>query len=497
MADVAVIGAGFGGLATALTLAEGEARVALFESLKYPGGCASTFTRRGYHFEAGATLFSGFDSGQLFDTWIRRHQLPVETHVIDPIVELRAPGFHLPVPTERARLIERFCSLPGAPVEGIRRYFARQQQVADTLWSLFDDPTLLPPFDLRALLRHAGRLGSYTTLLPLLGQPLVKVMARDGVDDFGPLRAFVDAVCQITVQTSAAEAEAPFALSALDYFFRGTRHVRGGIGELAWGMARAVERLGGELHFADAVRKLERTKHGWRVHSRRGVTEARLVVANVLPHTLRSMLDEDVKAQLSPIEQSVEEGWGAAMLYLVIPSDVPGVRPEAHHLELIADASAPFQEGNHLFVSLSGRNEARGPAALENDVPARRTITVSTHVPMQRLRELGEEEQGHYIAGIQQRMRATLTKHAPEISEAVLFEMTASPRTFERFTRRHLGYVGGVPRRAGLHHYRSLSAPEIARGLFLVGDSVFPGQSTLGTAIGGTRLATRILRREL
>lgn len=29
-----------------------------------------------------------------------------------------------------------------------------------------------------------------------------------------------------------------------------------------------------------------------------------------------------------------------------------------------------------------------------------------------------------------------------------------APRTFERFTGRHLGYVGGVPRRIGLQHYR-------------------------------------------
>lgn len=33
----------------------------------------------------------------------------------------------------------------------------------------------------------------------------------------------------------------------------------------------------------------------------------------------------------------------------------------------------------------------------------------------------------------------------------------ASPRTFERFTQREGGAVGGVPRRAGLHHYHPLS----------------------------------------
>ena len=57
--DAIVIGAGFGGLGAALTLAESGLKVGLLEALNYPGGCASTFKRRGYAFESGATLFSG------------------------------------------------------------------------------------------------------------------------------------------------------------------------------------------------------------------------------------------------------------------------------------------------------------------------------------------------------------------------------------------------------------------------------------------------------
>ena len=64
--DAIIIGAGFGGIGTALSLAEKGFKVALFEFLRYPGGCAGTFTRRGYRFEAGATLSSGFADQQLF-----------------------------------------------------------------------------------------------------------------------------------------------------------------------------------------------------------------------------------------------------------------------------------------------------------------------------------------------------------------------------------------------------------------------------------------------
>ena len=50
--DVAVIGAGFGGLGAALSAAERGACVAICEALNYPGGCASTFTRDANQFEA-------------------------------------------------------------------------------------------------------------------------------------------------------------------------------------------------------------------------------------------------------------------------------------------------------------------------------------------------------------------------------------------------------------------------------------------------------------
>lgn len=480
MLDVLVIGAGFGGLATALTLADGGARVALCETLKYPGGCASTFTRDGYQFESGATLFSGFDRGQLFGEWIERYALPVETSAIDPVVELRAPGFRLDVPPRREQLIERLCAFPGAPVRELRAFFARQEKVADALWALFDDPRLLPPFGPRALLSHLASAPRFLPLLGLIGKPLGKVLGA--LYGFAPLRAYLDAVCQITVQTSAARAEAPFAMAAMDYYFRGTRHVRGGIGQLAWALARAIEARGGEVRLAERVSRIERLPEGFRVHSRRGPIEARQVVCNLLPQTVSELYGPS--RTLDGLSRKVEQGWGAAMLYLAVEG--AGLRPEAHHLELIDDPAAPFTEGNHLFCSLSAEDEEeRAPLG-------QRTVTVSTHLPLAELRALPEAARVARIAAAQARMVATIERLAPELR--VRFRLTASPRTFERFTGRFGGYVGGIPRNASLSHYGQLLPVQAAKGLWLVGDSLFPGQSTLAAALGGLKLAERLLR---
>lgn len=480
--DVAVIGAGFGGLAAALELARSGADVVLLEQLRYPGGCASTFTRGGARYESGATLFSGFGEGQLFRRWIDELDLDVEVGTMDPLVELRTPSFTLGVPPEREPFLTRLCALAPRHERSIRAFFAEQRKVADALWALFDEPTLLPPFDARTFFRHVGRAPRYLPLLRVIGLPLETVVRRHGLADCQPLRTFLDAVCQITVQCGVAEVEAPFALAAMDYYFRGTGHVHGGIGQLAWALARAAEAHGAELRFTDQVRALARTDGGWHLKTRKGELHARQVVANLTPHALRRIRGEST-ALLDRLATNVEGGWGAAMIYLRLAEGALPDRPEAHHLELVADEHAAFTEGNHLFCSISAVAEKRGPNG-------ERTVTISTHVPSAAFRG---DDVASRIAKVQERMAHTLDRLAPELTAATAHSMTGSPRTFERFTGRDFGYVGGIPRTKGLHHYRHLTNPPIWPGLWMVGDSVFPGQSTLATALGGVKVAGQLV----
>lgn len=489
MFDAAVIGAGYGGLGAALTLARAGARVVLLEALAYPGGCASTFTRQGARYEAGATLFSGLGEGQLFERWVRELGLQVRFERLDPVISLRAPGLRLEVPPDRARFVERICALPGAPVERIRAFFAEQARVADALWALFDDPDLLPPWDAAALGRLLGRAPGLLPLVGLVGRPIGSVLARHGLADFEPLRVWVEAVSQITVQ-AGLDAEAPFALATMDYPFRGTGHVHGGIGALGEALLEGLRGLGCQVHLARRVRALRREEGAWVLDARGEALRARAVFANLLPQGLAGLLGAAPDG-LRALSERVEEGWGAVMLYLLLR---PGadLQSAAHHVEIVQDPSRPFLEGNHLFCSVSGADEDRAPGGA-------RTATVSTHVRLAELAALPPAEQAARVAEIQARMRAGLAEYNPGLWSAVQREHPASPRTFARFTRRHLGFVGGIPRRAGLGNYdpQWIFPRPRSPGLYLVGDSVFPGQSTLATALGGCRAAEHALRAGL
>ena len=483
--DVAVIGSGFGGIGTALSLAEQGYKVALFESLRYPGGCAGTFSRKGYRFEAGATLSSGFGEFQLFKKWIDQYNLQIDLEWLDPVIHFRSPNLQLDIPSNRDKLIELFVNMPKAPQEGIHSFFAHQKQVADQLWQLFDDPNLLPPWTAKTLWQHTRSLKSYLPVIRDMNRSLYQVLERYRIHEFKPLKIYLDALCQITVQCNTTQAEAPFALSTMDYYGRGTAHVIGGLGKLAAELCRAIQLCDGQVHLSNRVKDIIPLETGgYRLETRKGTYNSKAIVANLLPSGIKKLLPDHYSwpKWADQLQEQVARGWGAAMLYMVARTP-PNSTGFAEHWQLVGDEDLPLNEGNHVFCSTSSVNENdRAPFGSQ-------TLTLSTHVPVAKIKQMEVTEQAKYVQKIQARMRETFQSRCSSWSEEVYFAMTASPRTFEKFTSRPDGLVGGIPKIKGWQNYLHLGPRKLANDFYLVGDSTFPGQSTLATATGGQRVA--------
>lgn len=291
----------------------------------------------------------------------------------------------------------------------------------------------------------------------------------------------------IAAQTTAAHANALYAAAALDLPRRGVVEVQGGIGALADTLVTAIRSHGGAVHFRHEVTGVVAAARGWQVHTRRGATfHADDLLVNLPPWNIRTLLGEAAPATLVRRTARMVDGWGAFVLYLGADGHDLPARGPLHHQILQAE---PLGEGNSVFISLSPADDAsRAPAG-------RRALTLSTHTALAPWWRLLEEDSAAYEArkeAYTERLLCAAQSVFPGLRAAVKLAMPGTPVTFARFTRRERGWVGGFPQTSLLRTW----GPRLAPRLWMVGDSIFPGQSVAAVALGGLRVANHVTGKE-
>jgi phytoene dehydrogenase-like protein len=155
---------------------------------------------------------------------------------------------------------------------------------------------------------------------------------------------------------------------------------------------------------------------------------------------------------------------------------------------VVVDPGRPLGEANSVFISLSDASDpGRAPAG-------HRAATLSTHTairPWLDLRRLDSAAYEARQAEYTERMLAAAERALPGLRRAIRLCLPGTPATFETFTRRPQGMVGGFPQTS---LFRARGTATGLANLWLVGDSVFPGQSTAGVTLGAMRAAASVLK---
>jgi phytoene dehydrogenase-like protein len=258
------------------------------------------------------------------------------------------------------------------------------------------------------------------------------------------------------------------------------------MGSIAETLVEAVRRNGGGVLYRHEVTRI-RKEGGFpvAVETKRGdLFPANLVVANLTPWDAARLIDGNLPAMLRHLPPRPTDGWGAFVLYVGIDDTIVLPNFPLHH-QIIA--RRPLGEGNSVFASLSpGWDASRAPAG-------QRALTLSTHTALDGWWELYEHNHPAYEARkaeLAAKILAVAETALPGLHHAARLVLPGTPVTFQRFTRRARGWVGGFPQ---LSLLRTLG-PRLSPNLWLVGDSIFPGQSTAAVALGGLRVAQMALR---
>jgi C-3',4' desaturase CrtD len=478
---IIVIGAGVGGLTAAALLAKRGCDVTVLEAHVDPGGCAATFFHKGYRFDVGATLVGGFNPGgphqivgeQLGITW------PIRS--VEPAMQVHLPDRSITRWSDADRWREERVRVFGSQAE---KFWSMQERAADAVW---DFSARVPTWPV-ASINDALHLISTVRpdLIPIA--PLAFTNVRAWANALGAhsrdLLTFLDGQLLIAAQGIARETNGLYGAVALDLYRRGVAHVEGGVGNLAETLANAVQARGGRVLYRHEVTAIKRAGARHMIETKRGSFEADVVLANLTPWALTKLMGDDAPSSLQQRVKNLKPISGAFMAYLGV--DEAAIENEIDHHQIIVDPAKPLGEGNSVFVSISPEwDHARAPQG-------QRAVTISTHTRVAEWYALAKDE-----AAFEDRKQMYLEKlidaasiALPKLKQHLQLALPGTPLTFERFTRRVNGMVGGFPQKSLWAGW----APRIDRAVWLVGDSVFPGQSTAGVTLGALRVAREIER---
>jgi C-3',4' desaturase CrtD len=488
-ARIIVIGAGVGGLTTAALLAQAGHDVTVLEAQTYPGGCAGTFFHKGYRFEAGATVAGGFQPGGPHAIVADKLGITFPVRLHDPAWVVHLPDCSVKLTRDNADVINTF--------PHTARFWDEQSGLADICWRMSGQGLPFPPTDLRELGWLAGTaLRNFPQDVRIA--PFALMTAHDwlrwrGVADDPSFVRFIDAQLLIAAQTTSRHANAIYSATALDLARQGVYHVEGGIGGLAETLVKAVEGYGGRVLYRRRVKRIV-MENGRAVAveaEQRRQTErydADFVVGNLTPWSLDELLGEDSPRGLKRETQSLRKGWGAFVLHLGVRADAfPHDFPDHH--QVLASVDQPLGEGRSIFMSISPEwDSSRAPTG-------HRAMTITTHTEVTQWWDLLQRDENAYHArkaDYSDKMLTLVERVLPGFRQHIALHLPGTPVTYRFYTDRHLGMVGGFPQESLFKARSQLTGVANVR---LVGDSIFPGQSTAGVSLGALRVAADVLAR--
>jgi C-3',4' desaturase CrtD len=489
MFDVAVVGGGIAGMATAARLQARGLKTVVLEAHGQPGGCAGFFRRHGFAFDVGATTLVDFGPGGVGGELLEATGMP-------PVAGEELSGYVAWLPDRTVTLHrdpaawsrERLRALGDTPSH--RALWRLLDRLSDVFWRASRRGIKLPIRGLADAVRAVRSVGiDDLPLVRYASWTLADALRAFGLEDDRPLVGLLAMLVEDTVHSSVAAA--PLVNAALGITIRGAGLTRahGGMRGFWSRFAAGYRSLRGELRVGSAVDRIEGREGDYHLATRRGIVTAAQVIAAV-PAALAARLGPaPVAAKLAPyLLRDASSLGGALVVFLGVPEDEVAGQSFTHH-QLMHDYGQPLGDGNNMFVSVSAPGDHRSAPA------GHRAVMISTHcelAPWQGLSPAAYEAQKQQAG---ERLVTLARRVYPELGRSARVFEVATPRTYERFTRRPLGAVGGA--RLSTYNANQHAIPHDLGipGYWLVGDSTWPGLGTVACCLGSRIVAEGVLER--
>lgn len=473
--EVVVIGSGMAGLSVASLLARDGKQVTLLEQNWLPGGCSSSYPRKGYVFEAGATTLVGLDEHMPLRWLVDELGLDIQP------IELEIPmRVHLP----SGKVVTRYRDLQQWIAEaervfgpqGQRAFWEYCYQISQLVWQTSLQQRAFPPSSVKDLLHAAqhfkpSQLSFALKAFKSTGDLLRRFDLRQNPD----FVSFVNEQLLITAQNYLEEVNELFGATALCYTNYGNYYMPGGLLNLVKPFVDYIENQGGQVLMRAPVARivpenghyLVQTEYRDRVETYRA---QKIVSAIPVNNTLEIFEHPRLqKRYQSKLMQSPQLN-SAFQMGLVFKKTR---RFDCLHHQIHLETPLPYLHSHSIFLSLSH------PDDTERCGPDEVVASISTHAPDPANRLVAHKEQ------VEQAVLDTLVQHGFFAREDLIYQHSSTPGAWEKWTKRAFGFVGGYPQYMHIKPWHMLDARLDHRGAYQAGDSTYPGQGIPGATLSG------------
>lgn len=479
---VIVVGGGIGGLTAGALLARYDYDVTIYDQAIVPGGCASTFQRKGFIFDVGATQVAGLEVGGIHQRIFQELELELPSATIcDPACAVFLPQEKQPIMVWRDPekwQVEREGHFPQSGL-----FWRLIQTLFVASWKFQSRDPILPPrnlWDLQQLLQ-ALRLDTLITV-PFTLMTVADALKLCGVGNDKRLKTFLDMQLKLYSQVGTEETALLYAATALSVSQapQGLYHLQGSMQVLSDRLVEGLKKYGGKLQMRHRVTQIH-TERGKAV----GVTvqnlktgesqqeKADYIIGNLTVNDLINTTDKISPSYQQRVKKMPSPS-GAFVIYLgvdiaAIPKNCPP------HLQFLYDYNGEIGEINSLFVSVSKPDDGRAPEG-------KATIIASSFTDVNLWWGISKEEYEALKQDYTQKAIARLSEYFNLTPENIIHQETATPVTFYNYTAREKGIVGGVGQRLNTFGPFGFATRTPIKNLWIVGDSTHPGEGTAGVS---------------
>lgn len=465
------------GLTTAALLTKNGLKVLVLEANYLPGGCTSSYFRKGYWFEAGATTLVGLGNG-----------MPLQ-HVLDE-TGININAWHLDTPMQvhmAGEVLTRYEKLDRWIAEATRVWGGGQQQfweqsykISQFVWRSALKQLRFPPENMGDIIHTVGQASfNQIKYLPLAFKSTEKMLHDYGHQNKSGFRAFVDEQLMITAQNIANEVNQLFGATALCYTNYPNYYVPGGLINLVAPFVDYLINNGSDYRSRQPVTAISETNGHYSVSTpTHTFTAPKVVSALPINNTL---------PLLKKLERPISNTWtqltneklnSAYQLSLVFKRQ--DKFPSIHH-QIHLDRPLPGLNSGSIFLSMNHpEDEIRAPVGL--------TVgSVTTHISLSSIGEAVNQEQ------VNRSIIKVLVQKGFLKPEDIVHHHSADQHAWERWTRRKFGFVGGYPQFMQTKPWQMNGNRLIDNSFYVCGDSTYPGQGIPGVTLSGIITANKLL----